>query len=169
MTARPWRRIAVAHRPHHITQRRAAAAAFGGAAAGSSGGFHHGSRKIYRAFERLCPVGARLGIAQRPSAPVAGAPVEGAAGRQGRAVRQSDPRRRRRPRGGAGAGRCRARQAAEGRGQRRRAGLYEPGTGAHLRPGREDRREGRRQLRHGRAPALGIGDGERHAVGQGAG
>ena len=42
-------------------------------------------------------------------------------------------------------------------------------TGADLRPGREDRGEGRRQLCHRRAAAAGAGDGERHPVGQGAG
>ena len=64
------------------------------------------------------------------------------------------------------ADRGRARQAAEGRRRRRRPGLSGARNGAPLRPGRETRGEGRRQLRHRRAAAAGAGLGERHARGR---
>src|SRR3954469_21032968 len=107
--------IAVADRQHHMEERRVAEVACGGAVAGSWE-VNDGYGEVYRALERLCPIGAESGAAQRPSAPDPGASGEGAAGGQGRAVRQSDPGRRRRPEDRAGADRGRTQQIAKGRG-----------------------------------------------------
>ena len=55
--------------------------------------------------------------------------------------------------------RARARQAAEGIGRRRRPDLPRARAGARIRHAAEDRRQGRRQVRHRRAAAAGAGHG----------
>src|SRR5580704_19330272 len=76
-------------------------------------GLGYGIREIYRSREGVSAIGADDGAAARPPAADAGAPVEGAAGGQRGAVRQSHSRRRGRPEGGIASGRCRARPAPE--------------------------------------------------------
>ena len=161
MTAAPRRYIAVADRQHHIGQRRAAAIALWGAAAGSLGGsrtmdlekYTERSKGFVQSAQNLA---LRSGHQRLTPEHLA----QGAAGGQGRALRQSDPRRRRRSRRW-----CCAQVEAELDKQPRVEGsgagqvYLVAGVGARVRPGREDRREGRRQLRHRRAAAAGAGDG----------
>ena len=115
----------------------------------------YGFREIHRSRARIRAVCAKLGPARGPSAIFARSSTQGPAGRPRRARRRFDRPFRRQFSPGPAGGRGGARQAAQGLGRRRRPGLSRPGAGADFRYRPEDRREGRRQLRHRRTAAVG--------------
>ena len=128
----------------------------------------HGARKIYRAVEGVYPVGPEFGVAQRSSAPDAGTSAQSAARRQGRPVRQPDPRGRRRP-GDRIAARSRPNWRASPRSRAAAPARYicrRNWRACATRPRRSPRRPA--MLCHRRAAVARAGDGQGNAVGQGA-
>ena len=116
-------------------------------------------RQVHRPREGIRAGCAEPGPAGRPSAVRHRPSPESPARRSGRSGRGLDPARRRSDCGRPECDRAHTFKAPKGVRRRCRAGLSRAGSGAGLRLGREDRRQGRRRVRHGRAPAAGAGHG----------
>ena len=117
-------------------------------------------REIHRARARLHPDRAAAGARHGSPAVHAAAPAQGAARRRGGHGGGPDRARRRQRQDGARRDRGRAQEDPEGL-RRRRPALSQPRTGAGVRYRREGGAEGRRLVRHGRAPAARAGRSRR--------